>query len=252
MGSKREIYERGNLVVVWKEDAGPLIEESVVRKVYDEVFRPALQADIARLHAVMAGSLQLHNGLNFDNYWHGLMELKEAVGESALPDLSDVERALEGKHRMFTGRDLYEFRRGAMNVFRDREDTALEATEEGFMTARFNCIGYDTSAALRQIGERLTSERGRAALYIATIQGPDAVDDLLTTQWVNDRRVDDLARLRARMHDCAAMMKAAATVAEAHRTRKDEPRADDIDEARRIATIRVVAGTEGPPKHRAA
>lgn len=243
MGIKRASYSNGDLAVIWPDGRAPRIEDATLRRIYTHVFAPALKADILRLHAVMLKSLQPLDGPNFDSYTNGLATLKASIGISAIPDIETVEGELGAFHKKFLAGKIRDFEWDIMDIVESRKVGQIATGHHDFLDTRYRCIGFDTSTALREIAAYMRSDKGRAELYVATMQGRGPLKDLLTVEWVNARRSTDITSLRERMHDCTAKLQMAQRIAHAKQHDTSKPRLDDIDEAIRVNNLRVVAGT---------
>lgn len=243
MGAKPASYSHGDLVVLWPDGKAPKVDDATLRRIYDKVFMPALKTDIVRLHKVMVGSLQPIDGLDFEKYLAGISGLKASIGLTAITDLKGVAGDMKGFHERFLAGKSADFEWDILDICEARKPSQIKPDSDAYLEARYRCIGFDTSEALREIGALMNSHEGRSALYIATMQGPIPLRDLLTIEWVNSRRKNDMARLRERMHECTAQLKMAQSIAYARQNGTAEPRAGDLDEAIRVANLRVVAGT---------
>lgn len=236
-------FGQGRLSAIWRDGEEPELDESAVWDVYGRVFLPALRRDTRRLHDVMVGAVRPQNPLHFYDYWEGLMDVRAAIGVMSMPAVTELETGLDDIHARYLARELYGIRRAGLNVVRDREETCLPPSHPDFEKSRFECIGMDTHDALVGIGNRLLCKEGRAELYIATLQGPEALTDLLEHKWLDDRRMDDIRNLRDALYKVVMVRRLAERVETVQATRQDEPAADSAAAAMRVNNIRIVAGT---------
>ncbi|NBX66431.1 MAG: hypothetical protein EBQ96_05490 [Proteobacteria bacterium] len=249
MPTKPATYTCGDLGIIWPDGRAPRIEDATLRRIYNHVFLPALKADIVRLHTVMVKSLQPIGGPDFNQYLGGLGTFKASIGRTSIPDIDQIEAALRELHKKFLAGKVRDFGWDIMDITQGRKAREVACDNADFLETRYRCIGFDTSDALKEIGALMVSEKGRAALYIATMQGRGPLKDLLTVEWPNDRRSTDIAQLRERMYECTAQLKMAQGIAHAKAHGQAVPGTDDADSGQRTPGIRLVAGTQ---VHRAA
>ena len=236
-----QTFSRGNLTALWRVGDEPTLPDTAVRQIYDTVFKPHLERDIMRLHEVMVGSIKRVRALCFDDYLKALMDFKKTLASIPLPDVEAVDAKFAKLHDQYIAQKVFVVRRASKLIAADQEFEAPTLNTEGYMQACFNSIGYDTSEAIDALSERLCSDKGRAALYNATLQGPDAVKKMLTEQWVYDRSEDDIANLRKKLLDCVSTQKLKERVTEIQRTRKDAQANDEQETEIRRLNIRLVA-----------
>lgn len=243
MGAKAATYCHGDLVVIWPEGKAPKLEDATLYRIYSQIYVPALRADILRLHAVMTTWLKSDIAPDFDSYVNGLGTLKATIGRSAMPDLETVEKEIAACHKRFMASEVLDFEWDIMDIAQGHQPSEIPPTHKDFIEARYRCIGFDTSAAIRQIADHMKSDKGRAELYVATLQGRSALKNLLTVDWIKTRKDALKEPLRDRLHECTMRVHMAQSIAYARQHDTSKPKTGDLDEAMRVNRLRVVAGS---------
>ncbi|MBU6235096.1 MAG: hypothetical protein KGQ41_04570 [Alphaproteobacteria bacterium] len=242
MGANQRIYSRGGLVAIWKPGEAPDVDEVQVRQNYESVFYPALVADLRRLHTVFEETVSNDTYSRFDAYITAVCDYKGIISKCALPDIKLAEDAMRTAFSDYMAGRLYGLRQRLVSNAHTLAEENLSPDAPDYAQKRLQSASFDTGMALQETAQSLLTDAGQARLYRTFMQGPAALEKLLTYDWPAERKAADLGNLRRAYYDIISGAQLDARVDHIQRTRKDKPREDDIDEARRIANIRLVVG----------
>lgn len=237
-----QYFSQGKLCALWQDSEAPKLDDSVVARVYRDIFRPTLEQDVAWLYNVMVKSVQKTDAVDFDEYLKAITTFKEIVSGMSLPKTKELTSGFVKLRTDYLDRKLFGFTRAAANLAREHEETNLPISDKQYISARISCIGYDTSAALAALGARMKSPEGRSAMLIASMQEPNELENLLVKHWLNERKAADICYIHARMMTMVASVKLFNRLQTAGAAAPQDMPHDDVSAAIRVSQIKVVAG----------